>query len=230
MSASITDASTAGSVPFSRFDRTDGPHLSRWNRESSRVQPSSSDGESPVSSSRSNIVIQEFRPNFAHDPMFPVLEELFVRSFTPVYNRMHMSFDGDLREWLENIFDQERTAILAREHRCFTLSDRRGTQLSDRVLAFVTVREDESNSVYLAQLVVRQDLKRQGFGSQLVQHLCRTFPGNTRFWTIIRQRNQVASQFYHAMDATIIPAAELREKDGYDPQEYLGFEWRDLLR
>lgn len=204
--------------------------LTRWKVQVAEPElvASSSSVQSPLFSSRSNIIIEEFRPKFARDGMFPVLGELFVRSFTSAYKQMKMSLDSDLHEWLEEQFDEEQAAILAGEHRCFTLCDRQYTRFHQSILAFVTVREDDFNSVYLAYLVVRQDVKRQGYGWQLVQYLHRTFPTNTRFWTIIRKRNQAAAQFYDKYGATAIADDELRDKYGYDPDEYLGFDWRHI--
>ncbi|CAF1534091.1 unnamed protein product [Rotaria sp. Silwood1] len=106
--------------------------------------------------------------------------------------------------------------------RCFVLS---GDQ--DEIVGFLTLKDEGNNSIYIAQCAIRADIKRKGYGTQLLLHLRTIYPPGTHYWGLCRRANRPAVQFYIRQGAKYIKDDDVANKYGYDPNLYTGFEFDD---
>lgn len=147
--------------------------------------------------------IEQFRPNAPDDPMFDRLRRLFVDSFEQFYrnhlNEMNFESVEQLRQWLNDSFDQERDALSSGDHRCLLLS-------RDDPRALLIFRVDDEQNVSLLRLLVRSDLKRRGFGTKLFEEFRQSFAPTTNFYFTFRRINEPALKFFVKHGATVLPA------------------------
>ncbi|CAF3610407.1 unnamed protein product, partial [Rotaria sp. Silwood2] len=167
------------------------------------------------------------------DPIFPVLRNLFVRSFNEYYKQievqLNLKSEKTLTQWLDETFNDERETILSGEYRCFILCSNQCQDLKDNILGFLTLKEEKKGSIYIAQVAVRLDIKRRGYGVQLLQHLRNIYPPNTYYWGLCRRANRPALQFYLKNGAKFMTDDDVATKYGYDPTLYAGFEFLDTI-
>ncbi|CAF4407713.1 unnamed protein product [Rotaria sp. Silwood2] len=190
----------------------------------------------PISVPSTEIVhvnVQEFKPTSINDPIFPVLRNLFVRSFDEYYKQievqLNLKSEKTLTQWLDETFNDERETILSGEYRCFILCSNQCQDLKDNILGFLTLKEEKKGSIYIAQVAVRLDIKRRGYGVQLLQHLRNIYPPNTYYWGLCRRANRPALQFYLKNGAKFMTDDDVATKYGYDPTLYAGFEFLDTI-
>jgi GNAT superfamily N-acetyltransferase len=191
---------------------------------------------SPAFSPSDNITrvyVREFLPASIQDPTFSVIRDLFVRSFDQFYQKietqLNLKSEKNLLQWLDGTFDDEQKEILSGKYRCFLLCGTQEQDPKEIVLGFLTLREEGEGSVYIAQVAVRLDVKRRGYGAQLLQHLRNLYPLNTQYWGLCRRANWPALQFYLRQGATFMKDDDVATKYGYDPKLYAGFEFADTV-
>lgn len=160
-----------------------------------------------------------------------MLRNLFICSFNDFYKQIEIKFNlksnKSLAEWLDETFNSEQEAILSGQYRCFILSNTANQQWMEKIVGFLTVKEEKQGSIYIAQVAIRLDNKRRGFGAQLLKHLRDIYPPNTYYWGLCRRANRPALQFYLKHGATFMKDDDVAMKYGYDPTLYTGFEFVD---
>jgi len=179
------------------------------------------------------VHVREFLPESARDPTFSILRNLFVRSFDEFYKQietqLNLKSDKNLIQWLDETYDEEQEAILAKQYRCFLLCGNENQDSNEIILGFLTLKEEEEGSICIAQVAVRLDIKRRGYGAQLLQHLRNIYPPHTQYWGLCRRANRPALQFYLKQGAKFMKNDEVAQKYGYDPSLYAGFEFVDTV-
>ncbi|CAF1251652.1 unnamed protein product [Rotaria sp. Silwood1] len=185
----------------------------------------------PSSTEIIHVEVQEFKPTSINDPIFSVLRNLFIRSFDEYYKQieaqLNLKSDKTLIQWLDETYNDEQESILSGKYRCFILCSNQYQDLKDNVVGFLTLREETEGSIYIAQVAVRLDVKRRGYGVQLLQHLRHVYPPNTYYWGLCRRANRPALQFYLKNGAKFMNNDDVATKYGYDPTLYAGFEFFD---
>ncbi|CAF5032121.1 unnamed protein product [Rotaria sp. Silwood1] len=150
----------------------------------------------PSSTEIIHVEVQEFKPTSINDPIFSVLRNLFIRSFDEYYKQieaqLNLKSDKTLIQWLDETYNDEQESILSGKYRCFILCSNQYQDLKDNVVGFLTLREETEGSIYIAQVAVRLDVKRRGYGVQLLQHLRHVYPPNTYYWGLCRRANRPA--------------------------------------
>lgn len=189
-----------------------------------------------VQPSLDKVTVKEFSPRTSHDPNFPVLRDLFVRSFDHFYReieaKLKIRTGKTLAEWLRETYDEMQEEMLQRQCRCFMLCAAEAIDKDNPngVLGFMTVREEGNGSVYIAQCAIAPIIKRKGYGTRLLQHLREIYPSGTYYWGLCRRANEPAVQFYLRQGASCMDKDKVEEaakKYGYDPELYDGFEFVD---
>jgi hypothetical protein len=184
---------------------------------------------SSPSSNRSDVYIREFLPRSSRDPIFSILRNLFIRVFDNYYKHIEANLKLEagksLIQWLDETFDNEQEAILTKNSRCFILCTNENEDSKESIRGFLTLREEEEGSVYIAQFVIRGDMKRKGYGCQLLQNVRQMYPPNTLFWVLCRRADQPALQFYINQGAKFMKDFDIAKKYGYDPELYIGLEF-----
>jgi GNAT superfamily N-acetyltransferase len=179
------------------------------------------------------VYVREFLPQSTRDPTFSILRNLFVRSFDEFYKQietqLNLKSDKNLIQWLDETYDEEQESILKKEYRCFLLCGNENQDSNEIILGFLTLKEEEEGSIYIAQVAVRLDIKRRGYGAQLLQHLRSIYPPHTQYWGLCRRANRPALQFYLKQGAKFMKNDEVAQKYGYDPSLYAGFEFVDTV-
>ncbi|UJR29187.1 hypothetical protein I4U23_010401 [Adineta vaga] len=227
------------------FVKTKDEELGRWNeawnkheeqqntKPKNKIDMSSIHGKFSPTTDLTNVVVKEFLPTSARDPTFPILRELFVRSFDEFYKeietQLRLKSQKSLIQWLDETFDEEQEAILSKEYRCFILYGNKDQDQKDIIFGFLTLKEEEEGSVYIAQVAVRAGDKRRGYGGQLLQHLRDIYPPNTHYYGLCRRANRPALQFYLKLGADFMKNDEIATKYGYDPELYAGFKFVDAV-
>ena len=193
-----------------------------------RVENVSINGKSTVTFSKSNFLIEDFTPISTSDPILPILRRLFLRSFEDIYQKNLSELDfqsnDDLQHWLEDTFDEEQQQLIDQQHHCLLLSDKNLPKSPKNLFAFLTFVEEDSDRIYLSQLVVRTDLKRQGCASQLLQHLRQMYPNTVKYYSLLRRINQPALKLFLKHGATIVPDEQIERDYQHDPKEYIAIE------
>ncbi|CAF0952603.1 unnamed protein product [Rotaria magnacalcarata] len=181
------------------------------------------------------VVVREFLPRTSHDPILPVLRELFVLSFNDFYKeieaQLKIKSNKTLVKWLQETFDEMQDELLDKKSRCFMLcsSDIFVDDKTYGILAFLTLKEEKKGSVYIAQCAVEAEKKRHGYGAHLLRHLGMIYPSGTYYWGLCRRANLPAVKFYLKQGATLMDDEDVAEKYGYDPTLYTGFQFTDTI-
>ncbi|CAF0850951.1 unnamed protein product [Adineta steineri] len=187
----------------------------------------------PTSINTIDVYVREFIPTTPRDPTFSILRNLFVRSFDEFYNKienqLNIKSQKNLLQWLDETFDEEQELILSRKYRCFILYTYDKNDLKEIISGFLTLKEEEQGSVYIAQVAVHLDMKRRGYGAQLLKHLHDIYPANTKYWGLCRRANRPALQFYLKLGAQFMENDDIATKYGYNPELYTGFEFVDTV-
>ncbi|CAF1053596.1 unnamed protein product [Rotaria sordida] len=180
-----------------------------------------------------HVNVQEFKPISIDDPILLSLRNLFIRSFDEYYKQieaqLNLKSDKTLKEWLDETFNDEKNSILSGTYRCFILCSDEYQDSKENVLGFLTLKDEGEGSIYIAQVAVRLDIKRRGYGVQLLQHLRQVYPPNTHYWGLCRRANRPALQFYLKNGAKFMNDDDVATKYGYDPTLYAGFEFLDTV-
>ncbi len=179
------------------------------------------------------IYVREFLPTSADDPILSTLRDLFVRSsdefYTQTETQLQLTSDKSLLQWLDETFDVEEQKILAEEYRCLLLCGNENDDPKEIILGFLTLKEENEISVYIAHVATRLESKRRGYGTQLLQHLRNIYPPNTQYWGLCGRTNRPALQFCLKQGARFMENDEIAEKYGYDPLLYAGFDFVDTI-
>ncbi|CAF1000439.1 unnamed protein product [Rotaria sordida] len=215
-------------------------HLSRWDdcldkklqSQSLKTQPSQ---EITIQPTVDKLVVREFLPRSAHDPILPILRKLFVHSFDQFYKeiaaQLKLKSDKTLIEWLQETFNEMQEEMLTKKCRCFMLcsSDTVKYYKTQGIIGFLTLKEEENESVYIAQCAIEAENKRRGCGARLLLHLRTIYPPGTSYWGLCRRANIPAVKFYLKQGAKFMDDEEVATKYGYDPTLYTGFQFTDTL-
>ena len=179
------------------------------------------------------VHVEEFKPTSPGDPTLLTLRNLFVRSFAEFYKQIEadlkLKSGKNLIQWLDETFDGEQEALLKREYRCFVLCTNENINSNDSILGFLTLKEEDQGSIYIAQVAVRLGIKRLGYGIQLLRHLLNIYPPNTYYWGLCRRVNRPALQFYLKIGAKFMTDDDIAIKYKYDPELYAGFEFTSTV-
>lgn len=179
--------------------------------------------------------MREFSPRTELDPILPILRNLFVRSFDEYYkeiqSQLKLKVNKTLVEWLHDTFDDMQSEMLSGKCRCFLLcsSDTVENDPTQYIIGFLTLKEENDGSVYIAQCAIRAEQKRRGYGAQLLQHLRTIYPPGTFYWGLCRRANRPAVNFYLKLGASFIDNEEVAKKYGYDSSLYAGFQFTDVI-
>jgi ribosomal protein S18 acetylase RimI-like enzyme len=180
------------------------------------------------------VIVREFLPQTSRDPILPIIRELFVRSFDQFYKeietQLKLKTNKSLVEWLQETFDEMQDEMLTKKCRCFMLCSSDDTIKNDDkqgIIGFLTLKEEEKGSVYIAQCAVDAESKRRGYGARLLQYLRTLYPPGTFYWGLCRRANIPAVKFYLKQGAKFMDDEEVANKYGYDPKLYTGFEFTD---
>lgn len=179
-------------------------------------------------------IVKEFLPRSIDDPILPILRELFVRSFDEFYKeievQLKLSTNLTLIQWLRETFDEMQEEMLIKKCRCFMLCTVDSLVKYDSkqgIIGFLTLKEEENSSVYIAQCAIAAESKRRGYGARLLQYLRTIYPPGTYYWGLCRRANKPAVSFYMKLGATFMKDDEVATKYKYDPKLYTGFEFID---
>ena len=179
------------------------------------------------------VIVQEYLPRTVHDPVLPVLRELFVRSFDEFYQeievQLKLKMNKTLIVWLQETFDEMQDEMLTKKCRCFMLcsTDVAKNSNTQGIIGFLTLKEEGKGSVYIAQCAIEAGSKRHGYGGRLLQHLRTVYPPGTFYWGLCRRANTPAVKFYLKQGATFMSNEEVAAKYGYDSDLYTGFQFAD---
>ncbi|CAF1284117.1 unnamed protein product [Adineta ricciae] len=180
-----------------------------------------------------NTSVCEFFPESNDDPVFSVLRELFIHSFDDFYKHVEMELKIEegktLRQWLRETFDNMQSEIITKQCRCFILwaVDPLYNNNRQNAIGFLTLKDQEKGSVYIAQCCIDADFKRHGFGGRLLEYLRTVYPPGTFYCGLCRRVNQPAIHFYLKQGAMFMNGDEVAKKYKYDPKLYVGFEFKD---
>jgi len=173
-------------------------------------------------------------PHIARDPILSILRKLFVRTFDQFYKeieaQLKLQTNKTLFEWLQETFDEMQDEMLAKKCRCFMLCSSDDAAKNDNkqgIIGFLTLKEEENGSVYIAQFAIEAELKRRGYGARLLQYLGTIYPPGTSYWGLCRRANIPAVKFYLKQGAKFMDNEEVATKYGYDPTLYTGFQFTD---
>ena len=181
------------------------------------------------------IVIKEFVPRTSKDPNFPALCKLFVGSFDQFYHeievKLKLKTGQTLVNWLQKTYDGMEKEMLKKKCRCFILCipERSDESNPSGVYGFMTVKENGNGPVYIAQCAINPNIKRNGYGSRLLQHLREVYPPGTTYVGLCRRANDPAIQFYLKLGAKFIDNKEVAEKYHYDPELYSVLQFQDAM-
>jgi len=165
------------------------------------------------------------------------LRELFVRSFDQFYkeiqSQLKLKTNKSLIEWLQETFDEMQDEMLSQKCRCFMLCSSDDPIENDNksgIIGFLTLKEEEKGSIYIAQCAIKAESKRRGYGACLLQHMRNIYPPGTFYWGLCRRANRPALNFYLKQGAKFMDDEEVAIKYGYDPALYTGFHFTDSIR
>jgi ribosomal protein S18 acetylase RimI-like enzyme len=123
--------------------------------------------------------------------------------------------------------------ILNKQQRCFMLCSTDETIKNDSkqgIVGFLTLKEEEKGSIYIAQCAIEAENKRRGYGAYLLQHLQTIYPPGTYYCGLCRRANRPAINFYLKQGAKFIDDEDIAKKYYYDPELYTGFQFTDESR
>ncbi|CAF4081683.1 unnamed protein product [Rotaria sp. Silwood2] len=215
-------------------------HLSRWDEcldKKLQSQPlkNQPDQDTTIQSTLDELVVREFSPRTARDPILLILRELFVRSFDHFYKEIEAELKiksgKTLVVWLQETFDEMQDEILTKKCRCFMLcsSDTVKHYKTQGIIGFLTLKEEGNRSVYISQCAIDAENKRRGYGGHLLLHLRTIYPPGTSYWGLCRRANRPAVKFYLKQGAKFIDNEEVATKYDYDPTLYTGFQFTDTI-
>lgn len=191
--------------------------------------------ENSLSINITRTYVREFLPKSDRDPIFSVLRHLFVISFDDFYKNIEaelkLTSGITLIQWLDETFNEEQEAILSKKYRCFLLCGNENQNPNEIILGFLTLKEEEKEEglIYIAQVALRPELKRRGFGGQLLLHLRNVYPPNTKYVGLCRRSNYPARNFYLKLGAKFMDDDTVARKYKYNSDLYAGFEFVDTM-
>ena len=173
-------------------------------------------------------LVEEFLPLTSEDKRLEALRELFIRSFDQFYReieeKLRLIEGTTLEKWLNETFDTIEHDLLDRKSRCFILCRNDDNK---EIIGFLTLSEEENNSVYIGQCAIKPEAKRRGYGAHLLQHLRNVYPRGTTYLGLCRRANTPAIHFYLKQGANLMGDDEIALKYKYDPILYTGFQFVD---
>jgi len=175
----------------------------------------------------STIRVEEFVPISNNDPILPELRRLFVSSFYEHYKtieqQLNLPPETSLITWLEKAFNEEVDELLSHICRCFLIF----TPPPSVIAGFMLTADSKNdpNGIYISQFAIDPKYKRKGYGLLLLKHLISVFPSATSYTCLCRRVNKPALHFYEKSGAKLIDDDQIAAQYGYNPIDYLGFQF-----
>jgi len=160
----------------------------------------------------------EFEPD--RDSFKRIMVESFYHCYKDLTKDV-LKVNSDLKEWLSQHFSDEFIDGLKNPESPFRLLAAKVDRIPAGYAIFDVSRYPDL--VYISELSVDPAFQRRGIGKQLVFSILKPLPQTVRLVLITRKANFQACAFY--------PSIGFKYSDyiheGYDPELYIGFEYKN---